>query len=141
MQTSPHCTRHQQTISNLRNSGIDEDHDSLLRLALDQIIEIEDGMFNNAPAEEAARHIAACEECQSWVDEVWPERALARDRLKKYCCSHMMAAVTQADEPIRFSFCMFRGEDACWCINENFSFASYCPWCGLPLPDGPFEQS
>jgi hypothetical protein len=42
--------------------------------------------------------------------------------------------------PPRFAWSMSRGEP-CWLINDDWSFAKYCPWCGTKLPeDGVFER-
>jgi hypothetical protein len=62
----------------------------------------------------------------------------ARERAEKYCCAQMQGAV-DGDDGTKFSFEMFRNEDPCWCINDDYAFARFCPWCGKELPDGSFE--
>lgn len=117
----------------------------VLKMALDDMIEVEDGCLDDDDAENAARHVASCSACQSWLDEFYPDRAQHRDKLKvrqkTYCCSSMWAAIHDTEVQTRFHFLYFRGEDPCWCINDDFSFASFCPWCGQALPEGPFEEA
>lgn len=120
-------------------------NESVLKMALEGIIEIEDGCLKAKDAESAARHVETCSECQSWFDAFYPKRAAETKRLQQlqstYCCSAMSLSVRQLDEQTRFKFIMFRGEDPCWCINDDICFARYWPWCGERLPDEPFGQA
>jgi hypothetical protein len=128
-------------------------HDvGLLDLALNGCIEIEAGVFGNAAAEAAAKHISECDACVEWLDTLLPPEVLvARQtrqvRLAKYCCIRMFFATNDEDakrrtgsvETTRFTFERFRGEDPCWCINGDYAFANFCPWCGTALPSRAFE--
>ena len=88
----------------------------------------------------AFNHIQSCSSCTLWVrtkisDESW-QRC---DRLKRYCCASMFAAVEEADSgnSVEFSFRIIR-DDPCWQISKVQCYAQYCPWCGKALPDKPF---
>lgn len=117
---------------------------SILRMALEGLIEIEDGVLENSAAEKAARHVEACSLCAEWLDEFYPDRAERRKaieaRASTYCCPSLRHAIYDADAQTRISFTMFRGEDPCWQINDDLCFAKYCPWCGSALPDEPAEM-
>ena len=82
-------------------------------------------------------HIANCRSCQKWLDLINPSRINARELAKKYCCAHMQGAV-DGDNGTTFSFALFRNEDPCLCINDDYVFARFCPWCGKVLPAGSF---
>lgn len=106
-------------------------------LAVSGCIEADDEHFSPLIAQ-AINHVANCPACQNFLDSIDPSRITARERAKKYCCAHMHGAV-DGDGGTKFSFAMFRNENACWCINDDYAFARFCPWCGKVLPDGPFE--
>ncbi|WP_369941751.1 hypothetical protein [Xanthomonas medicagonis] len=107
------------------------------------VIEVEAEHFPDRVSFEAAAHVEDCTACQQWredwLDEEFPERVAHRERFSKYCCVTMYRAITHPDADVRFSFEMFRGEDACWLIDDKYAFAHFCPWCGQALPDHPFE--
>jgi hypothetical protein len=93
----------------------------------------------------ALSHLQDCEACQQWADTIYPERLAQRKRiaahqkrLAKYCCGQMMHAMNEADAGVKVEFAYFRDE-ICWRINNDWTFAQYCPWCGKALPDKPFE--
>jgi hypothetical protein len=134
------CSTARPTISALGGQLADT---PALDLAIQGCIEVEQAHFPDKPIYEAAAHMENCVECQAWsadwLDKLYPERAQRRERLAKYCCVSMFDAVTLPDAATKFSFTMFRGEDACWCINDEYVFARFCPWCGQALPHGPFE--
>lgn len=117
-------------------------NESVLKMALEGMIEIEDGILDSAEAEAGARHVETCEACTAWLDDFYPNRAAEhseRERLRTtYCCASMQHAINDTDAQTRFKFVTFRGEDPCWAVNEVLCFARYCPWCGKALPDGPF---
>jgi hypothetical protein len=98
---------------------------------------------NNVKHDEGkvVKHIRECPKCREWFHFITPTNILQRQhRLSKYCCAGMFCAVeesTSRSTPC-FSFTMFRGEDPCWMIEGISAFASYCPWCGKKLPNGPF---
>src|SRR5215204_214223 len=78
----------------------------------------------------AVEHVRKCPKCRAWIHAVVPADVLRRQsRLSRYCCAGMFVAVEEADEN-RVTFEMFRGEDPCWMIDGQHTFASYCPWCG-----------
>ena len=135
------CSNARQTISALGGQLADI---PALDLAIQGCIEVQPAHFPNKPIYEAAAHMENCAECQAWsanwLDKLYPERAQHREQLAKYCCTSMFDAVTMPDAATKFSFTLFRGEDACWCINDEYVFARFCPWCGQTLPPGPFEQ-
>lgn len=140
MTTDDVCRTARHTFVQLR-SRIDED--ATLMLTIEGMIAVEREHFPDEATYVAAAHIEACPACQgwvgSWLDAQFPERVAHRERLQKYCCSHMFHAVVSPDAEVRFSFEMFRGEDPSWCINGDYSFARFCPWCGHDLPNQPFE--
>ena len=106
-------------------------------LAVTGCIEPDDDNFSPLITQQIT-HIANCPSCQKWLDSIDPGRITARERAKKYCCAQMQGAVN-ADAGTKFSFEMFRNEDPCWCINDEYVFARFCPWCGKALPTGAFE--
>jgi hypothetical protein len=114
----------------------------LMMMALGSI-EVEAEYFPDRASFEAAAHVEDCAAClqwrQDWLDQEFPERVAHRQRFSKYCCGSMFYAITHPHARIRFSFEMFRGEDACWLIDGMHAFAHFCPWCGQALPDHPFE--
>lgn len=118
--------------------------DSALRMALEGMIEIEDGILGDSGLEDAARHVEICQSCTEWLDEYFPDRAerrkAAEQRTSTYCCPSLRHAIYDADAQTRFSFTMFRGEDPCWQINDDLCFARFCPWCGSALPDKPADR-
>ena len=118
-------------------------NETVLRMALEGLIEIEEGCLENAEAEAAARHVEDCGACRGWLDDLYPQRrGEAQERARRaslYCCLSMQFAVRDPAAQTRFSFTFFRREDPCWCINDDYCFARHCPWCGESLPDGPFE--
>lgn len=134
------CTAARRAISGMR-SRVDDD--PTLMLALERMIVVEEELFPDRAAYEAAAHAETCAACQdwaaSWLDVQYPERVAHRARIGKYCCISMFDAVTGPEAAVRFSFELFRGEDPTWCINEQYAFARFCPWCGQRLPDQPFE--
>ena len=134
------CSKARHTISELGSQLTDI---PALDLAIQGCIEVEQAHFPDRPIYEAAAHMENCAECQAWsadwLDKLYPERAQRRERLAKYCCVSMFDAVTMPEAATKFTFTLFRGEDACWCINEEYVFARFCPWCGLALPSAPFE--
>lgn len=135
------CLRARAVLQSCRPTLRD---DSVLRMALEGLIEIEDGLLENSLAEDAARHVENCPSCAEWLDEFFPDRAerrkVSEKRTSTYCCSSMRHAVYDADAQTRISFTMFRGVDPCWQINDDPCFARYCPWCGSALPDEPADM-
>jgi len=130
------CKDSQQIVSRYR----EQDHDdSVLGMALDGMIEIESATFGDAAVDVAVAHVAECSLCQTWLDELYPIRVELREKLAKYCCASMLDAASNPESEARFTFALFRGEDPCWCINDNLVFAKFCPWCGCKLPQRPFE--
>ncbi len=98
---------------------------------------------DRATDENAARHIRKCPKCREWIHSIVPDDVLHRQRrLTQYCCPGMFVAVEESDGRLknRIAFELFRGEDPCWMIDGKHSFASYCPWCGIKLPDKPFIE-
>lgn len=83
-------------------------------------------------------HVANCRSCQQWLDLIDPGRVTARVKASKYCCAQMQDAVN-GGQGTKFSFEMFRNEEPCWRINDDYAFARFCLWCGKPLPAGAFE--
>lgn len=138
---STNCQNARKVLTAFRAVSHDE---SILRMALDGMIEIDEGCLGNSKAENAARHVESCAACTAWLDEFYPNRAASRaareQREQIYCCTSMSFAVRDKEAQTRFSFVMFRGEDPCWRINDDYSFARFCPWCGQHLPDGPFQD-
>lgn len=62
-------------------------------------------------------------------------------RVNLYCCPGMFYAVAEsASQETKLSFTFFRG-DPCWCINDDYAFIKFCPWCGSHLPNHPFEPT
>ncbi|WP_205904734.1 hypothetical protein [Diaphorobacter sp. HDW4A] len=117
--------------------------DALLQLAISGCIEVERSGFPEQAMYEAASHCEGCVPCQAWagalLDELFPERVVQRQHVARYCCQSMFDTVTCRDARVRFSFERFRNEDPCWCINGEYVFANYCPWCGTRLPCQAFE--
>lgn len=111
--------------------------DSLVWLAVGGDIEADDENFSPLVARQI-NHVANCVACQKWLDTINPGRVTARETAAKYCCAHMQGAVNDNDRT-KFSFEMFRNEEPCWRINDDYAFAQFCPWCGQALPCGPFE--
>ena len=136
MSTHDHCKDAQRIVSRYR----EQDHDdSVLRFALEGMIEVEGAGFGDAEVDVAVGHVAECGLCQAWLDGIYPIRVEAREKFAKYCCAAMLAAVNNPQTEIRFTFTLFRGEDPCWCINDSIVFARFCPWCGCELPQRSFE--
>jgi hypothetical protein len=69
------CVRARDVLQSLRPTLRD---DSVLRMALEGLIEIEDGVLENSVAEEAARHVESCPLCTEWLDQFYPDRAERR---------------------------------------------------------------
>ena len=139
----PKCVEVRQTITAYAKTDHNE---TVLSMALEGMIEIEDGVLGDAEAESAARHIETCEACTGWLDVFYPKRAALREdaerRRRIYCCINMDHAINRTTgRQTTFKFVMFRGEDPCWCINDDYSFARHCPWCGERLPDRSFEDA
>jgi len=88
------------------------------------------------------RHLHECPKCRAWVHRIVPADAMRRQkRLSRYCCASMFCACEEAKAgDTSISFELFRGEDPCWKIDGNYSFISYCPWCGRKLPERPFLE-
>lgn len=136
MSTRNLCKDSQQTVSRYK----EQDHDdSVLRFALESMIEVEGAGFGDAAVDIAVGHIAKCSLCQAWLDDIYPMRIEAREKLAKYCCATMLDAVRNPQAEARFTFTLFRGEDPCWCINDSVVFVRFCPWCGCELPQRSFE--
>ena len=66
------CLRARDFLQSLRPTLRD---DSVLRMALEGLIEIEDGVLENSVTEEAARHVESCPLCMEWLDQFYPDRA------------------------------------------------------------------
>jgi hypothetical protein len=129
------CTKSRQTIVDYQAV----EHDKLvLDFALQDMIEIDEHTFENPKVQEAATHIATCPDCRTWDDDRNPQRAIHQKRVSKYCCIHMFDSVTNPEAQTRFEFGFIRDEP-CWAINDNYEFASFCPWCGTKLPVKSFE--
>jgi len=95
----------------------------------------------SAPSKKSIEHIHKCKRCHQWLHAVSPDHTLRRQsRLSKYCCASMYCAVEEYEDrkSSKISFTLFRGEDPCWRISDDYSFLIYCPWCGKELPDKPF---
>ncbi len=137
----PPCAQARQTIEAL---GTQLKTDEMLQLAISGAIAMEPKLFSDTALNDAAAHCEHCADCQHWaaslLDTLHPERIAKRERLNKYCCVSMFAAVNDASEAIRFSFERFRNEDPCWLINGEYVFARFCPWCSTRLPDQAFES-
>ena len=88
------------------------------------------------------RHLHECPKCRAWVHRIVPADAMRRQkRLSRYCCASMFCACEEAKAGnTNISYELFRGEDPCWKIDGNYSFISYCPWCGRKLPERPFLE-
>jgi len=102
------------------------------------------GVGKTNEADAAFEHMEACVSCTEWFYKTVPREALKRQaRMLRYCCSGMFVAVEEPDRYSRnqFTYSLFRGEDVCWRIDGKQTFANYCPWCGLKLPDKPFIDS
>jgi hypothetical protein len=130
------CELARQTISDYDRQ--DDCDRFLLSMALDGAIEIKNDTFEDTVIEESARHISKCIECQDWLDILYPDRQILRKRVAKYCCIEMFNAIDEADADVRFSYAFYYDEGS-WQINEKFTFARFCPWCGKPLPTGSYE--
>lgn len=111
--------------------------ESAVWLAASGCIETDDENFSPLIMQQII-HVASCRSCQKWLDFIDLSRITARERAEKYCCAQMQGAVA-GDNGTKFSFEMFRNEDPCWCINDDYAFARFCSWCGKELPDGSFE--
>jgi hypothetical protein len=111
--------------------------DSAAWLAVSGCIEADDENFSPLITQQII-HVANCQSCQKWLDFIDPSRITAIERAEKYCCAQMQGAVN-GDDGTKFSFEMFRNEDPSWCINGDYAFARFCPWCGKELPDRSFE--
>ena len=87
-------------------------------------------------------HIRNCPACQAWLKQEVPHEIFERlERVSKYCCIMMFAAVEEPESAtVRFSFGLFRGEDPCWSIDGKSTCVSYCPWCGKRMPPEPFRN-
>lgn len=140
MSLDPICEQARSRIEAFVRDG--DGDEGILAATLDGILELDETQLDpeTAAAELAARHIAECPACRRWRDAKDPARAARRERLARYCCARMAVAIEDPAAPVRFSFTMFRGEDPCWCIGEDWSFARFCPWCGRPLPDDALEE-
>ena len=110
--------------------------DSAIWLAVSGCIEANNEDFSPLITQQII-HIANCRSCQKWLDFIDPSRINARELAKKYCCAYMQGAV-DGNTRTTFSFTLFRNEDPCWCINDDYAFARFCPWCGKVLPAGSF---
>ena len=111
--------------------------DSAVWLAVSGGIAADDDNFSPLITQQII-HVANCQSCQKWLDFIDPSRITARERAEKYCCAQLHGAV-DGDDGTKFSFEMFRNEDPCWCINDDYAFARFCPWCGNELPNRSFE--
>lgn len=99
-----------------RLSGCDPNN-SEVWLAVSGCIEADDENFSPVIVQ-AINHVANCPPCQNCLDSIDPSRITARERAKKYCFAQMDGAV-DGDGGTKFSFEMFRNEDACWRINDD----------------------
>jgi hypothetical protein len=91
----------------------------------------------------AIKHLRECPRCRPWVSTIVSEEHYRRQaRMARYCCAGMFCAVEEHEtrQTPRFSFTLFRGEDPCWQIDGDDTFAGYCPWCGTKLPGAPFIE-
>ena len=90
--------------------------------------------------DKAINHVRKCPRCREWFHRVVPAGILRRQsRLSRYCCAGMFVAVEEPDRaPNPITFELFRREDPCWKIDGQYSFISFCPWCGKKLPHEPF---
>jgi hypothetical protein len=97
---------------------------------------------DKAEESQSVKHLRECPRCRPWVATIVPPEGYRRQaRQARYCCAGMFCAVEEYETyPPRFSFTMFRGEDPCWQIDGQNSFAHYCPWCGTKLPAAPFIE-
>ncbi|WP_295909683.1 hypothetical protein [uncultured Xanthomonas sp.] len=140
MPHSATCFTTRYTLSTLRDQ-IDERPE--LVMALECMIEVEEEHFPDPPTLAALSHLAQCSACQAWsaawMDAQFPERVAWRERIARYCCSSMFAAVTKPDRIVRIGFELFRGEDPTWYLNDAIC-VQFCLWCGQRLPDRPFES-
>ena len=103
------CTAARRAISGMR-SRVDDD--PTLMLALEGMIAVEEELFPDRAAYEAAAHAETCAACQdwaaSWLDVQYPECVAHRARIGKYCCISMFDAVAGPEATVRFSFELFR---------------------------------
>jgi len=123
-----------------------EKDSSILSLAMDGCIELDEHVFQDVAVKQAIEHLLCCQDCQAWrIASLEPDlfkwRTERKARCKKYCCTSMFMAVTDERVDLNVRFELFRGEDPCWMIGGYYAFAHYCPWCGSTLPDRPFEDS
>lgn len=135
---TPACAEARRTLA--PHIALPSGQNGVLWLAIEGFIEIEEGTLGDHTLERAAEHVAGCDRCQAWLDQLFPERVAARERAKRYCCTSMNLAVNDPQASLRFEFMLFRGEEPCWMVNDGIEFVRYCPWCGRPLPPHPFEQ-
>ncbi len=91
-------------------------------------------------SKEPISHLLKCPKCIKWLHDVTPKDILSRQkRITEYCCASMYCAVEETkSNDIKISFTMYRNEDPCWMIEGKDTFISFCPWCGLKLPDVSF---
>lgn len=138
MDANPACAEARQVLT--PHLALPPAQNGTLWLAIEGFIEVDEGILGNPGLEIAAEHVGGCEGCQTWLDSLFPERVVARERAKRYCCVSMNLAVNDPRASLRFSFMLFRGEEPCWMVNDGIEFVRYCPWCGTALPPRPFEE-
>lgn len=117
-------------------------NESLLSLALDECIEIDDSVSTDHRVLVAIKHALGCPKCQQWrVVTLQPELFEWRKRAKKYCCTEMFRAIDAPQNELVFRFERTGPENLpYWTVGESHTVVHYCPWCGKVLPDRPFEQ-
>ena len=107
-------------------------------MAFEGLVELEPGQLS-PEIDDALNHLYNCDDCQAWHKTLFPEHHATQARIAKYCCIHMYCAINE-DTKNKFTLAWFRDEP-CWCMNDDWSFAHFCPWCGKTLPMEGFEPS
>ena len=92
-------------------------NETVLKIAMVGMIEIENGSLEKADTTEATGHVETRAACTDWLDDFYPDRADKRaeqDRRRStYCCTYMQYSIEDSEAQTRFKFELFRGEDAC----------------------------
>lgn len=133
------CESCQKTLTAM----VAEDNESVLSLALDECIEIDDSVSTDPGVLMAISHALGCPKCQQWrVSILQPELFEWRKRAKRYCCTEMFRAIVAPQHEFVFRFERAGPEHLkYWTVGSSHTVVHYCPWCGAALPKEPFERS
>lgn len=133
-----YCESSQKILVAMLTSG----NESLLSLALDECIEIDDSVSTDHRVLKAIKHALSCQKCQQWRAVILqPELFEWRKRASSYCCTEMFRAIDAPQNELIFRFERTGPENLpYWTAGESHTAVNYCPWCGTILPDRPFEQ-